>query len=337
MSAPAPALASPNAVQPPVLPAAAPGVRQPVRTLAELLDRQAGEAVAIGGADRSCWNGRIEWLPRPGSDDPPGVVGIADWDGTICLSRKHVLRPLNRLFGAEPAALSTRQLLEAKLAVSVLLHENNHLLVSGGQRHEDTEEAWEWPMVVLEEGVTEAVTHVHLDDYIERLGLDRLAPGLRDVEVPATYPAYVPAVEALARGVGHLTGRPPDEVLRRLNAQSGAAKYPHLGHLVLEGSGLAGRLSASERSASAERIATSARTALSRVGEAALSPDGEDVERHSRRVGRDAVRAIVRDLQALEEAHPPAAVLTPPHLRARNGRREVGRRRQARGSRTVAA
>ena len=59
----------------------------PVRTLDELFDRQADAALAIGGAGRSCWNGRIEWLPRPGSDEPPGVVGIADWDGTISIYR----------------------------------------------------------------------------------------------------------------------------------------------------------------------------------------------------------------------------------------------------------
>jgi hypothetical protein len=280
---------------------------RPARTLAELLRRQAGAAAAAGGAERSCWNGRVEWLPRPNAGDPPGVVGIADWDGTICLSREVVLRPLERLFGEDQTALSTSDLLEAKLAASVLFHENNHLLVSGDQQHADTELAWDWPLVILEEGVTEAFTHARLDEYLERLGLHDRAPALREVEIPATYPAYVPAVEALARGVGHLTGRPADEVLRRLNAQSGAAKYAHLGRLVLEGSGLAGRLPEWERSVSAEGIAASARTELSRVGEVALSPDVEHVERHARRAGRDAVRAIVRDLQQLEETHPPAA------------------------------
>ncbi|MBO0691176.1 MAG: hypothetical protein J2P40_16600, partial [Candidatus Dormibacteraeota bacterium] len=88
---------------------------RPVRTLDELFDRQADAAVAVGRADRSCWNGRIDWLPRSEFRDPDEVVGIADWDGTICLSRDSVLRPLARLFTEHPASLSPRRLLEAKL------------------------------------------------------------------------------------------------------------------------------------------------------------------------------------------------------------------------------
>ena len=290
---------------------------RPVRSLDELLGSQADAALAVGRADRSCWNGRIDWLPRPESRHPEEVVGIADWDGTICLSRASVLRPLARLFTEDPASLSLRRLLEAKLAVSILLHENNHLLVSGDQEHADTEKAWSWPMVVLEEGVTEAFTHAHLDEYIERLGLDVVAPRLRTVAITPTYPAYVPAVEALAHGVGRLTGRPSDDVLRGLNAQSGAAKYGHLGGLVLEDSGLAGRIPAAERPAAAEYLVEGVRDALARVGEVA-SPDVEDVERHAKRVGRDAVAAIVRGLQSLDEALPPAPAVSGRHVRARS-------------------
>ena len=296
----------------------------PVRTLDELFERQADAALAIGGAGRSCWNGRIEWLPRPGSDEPPGVVGIADWDGTICLSRDSVLRPLARLFTEDPASLSVRRLLEAKLAVSILLHEHNHLLVSGDQEHADTEKAWSWPMVVLEEGVTEAFTHAHVDDSIARVGLDAVAPHLPMVPIPPTYPAYVPAVQALAQGVGRLTGKPADEVLRHLNAQSGAAKYAHLGRMVLEDSGLAGRIPGADRAAAAKRLAEGARDALARVGEV-TSPDVEEVERHSRRVGRDAVVAIVHGLQSLDERFAGAPALSACRTRAR-ARAAVARR-----------
>jgi hypothetical protein len=195
-----------------------------------LLACQAEVARRVGGAGRSCWNGQVTGLPRPG--DSPDLLGVADWDGTLRFSRREVLAPLRELLSGSPRR-GQRALRRYKEALLAVFHENNHLLAPAGEEHDTALDGWDWAAVVMEEGVTEAYTSLHIGEFIRALRLDRLAPGLPEVEVPTAYPEYVPVVVALVERVARTSRLAPGEVLRELNAQTAPGKYRRLSQLSL--------------------------------------------------------------------------------------------------------
>lgn len=296
MTAPAPSL---EAAGPPA--ARRPG---PVSSLDELLERQADDARALSGARTSAWNGAVRWLPREGRTEPRSVVGIADWDGTIYYDRNYVQRPLQRLFENAGAGLEGYELRGAKNALAVILHENCHLLGSGPEDHALTKARWSWPLIVLEEGATELFTQGTLNAYLARLGLDRLVPALKEVETDATYPLFVPAVQTLTQGVGRLTGQPGSEVLRKVICEAGGKKFQTLGGIVLDGSGLAARMPAAQREAAADEIGDAVRGAFGDVARIGPFLTPETSIKVSRRVGREALRGILLELEKLDALYP---------------------------------
>ena len=299
MTAAAPGLAFADA-------AATPAPRG-VTGLAELLERRAEDALALSGAETSAWNGNVVWLPRDGRPAPRGVVGIADWDGTIYYDRTYVQRPLQTLFEKAGSGLEGPELYRAKNALAVVLHENCHLLASDPGDHALTKDRWSWPLVVLEEGATELFTQSTLNTYLERLGLDRLVPGLKEMESEATYPLFVPAVRTLTQGIGRLTSQPGQEVLRKVVCQAGGKKFQTVGAIVLEGSDLASRMPAGHQAAATEAIADAVRTAFGDVARIGPFLNPETSIQVSRRVGREALRGILLELEKLD-AHYPKAV-----------------------------
>lgn len=290
----------------------------PVSSLAELLGRQAADAMALSGARSSAWNGTVSWLPREGRAVPRSVVGIADWDGTIYYDRNYVERPMETLFATGGGELEWYELHRAKNALAVILHENCHLLASDPEDHTLTKARWSWPLVVLEEGATELFTQAKLNAYVARLGLDRLAPTLKEVESDATYPLFVPAVQTLTQGVGRLAGQPGSEVLRKVICEAGARKFQTLGAIVLQSSGLASRMPASHHEAAQEVIADAVRNAFGDVARIGPFLTPETSLKVSRRVGREALRGILLELEKLD-AHYPNVV---------HGAMEVGARRR---------
>ena len=279
-----------------------------VKGLAELLERQAEDARALSGARTSAWNGRVGWLPREGHTEPRGVVGLADWDGTIYYDRNYVQRPLQTLFEKAGGGLEGYELFRAKNALAVVLHENCHLLGSDRRDHALTRTRWSWPLVVLEEGATELFTQARLNAYVRRLGLDQLVPGFNDVATEATYPLFVPAVQTLTQGVGRLTGQAGSEVLRKVICEAGGKKFETLGAIVLQGTGMAARMPSDHQPAAEVEIADAVRKAFgdtARIG-AFLTP--EVSVKVSRRVGREALRGILFELEKLD-AHYPKATL----------------------------
>ena len=276
----------------------------PVTAVAELFERQADDARALSGARLSAWNGNVRWLPREGRVEGRGVVGIADWDGTIYYDRAYVERPLQALFEKGGGGLEGYELYRAKNALAVVLHENCHLLGSEVGDHEITRAEWSWPLVVFEEGTTELFTQSRLDAYVRRLGLDRIAPGLKEVEVEATYPLFVPAVRTLTQGVGRLTRQPGSEVLRKVICEAGGRKFQALGEIVLDGSGLAARMPAADRPAAAAGIGDAVRAAFGDVARLAPFLTSETSGRVSRRVGREALRGLLIELEKLDACYP---------------------------------
>ena len=281
---------------------------RPVGSLGELLRRQADDAIALSGAASSAWNGRTRWLPREtGRPEPPGVAGIADWDGTIYYDRTYVLRPLEDLFAGAAAgsdAVSAAARWRAKNALAVVLHENCHLLAADPADHPQTKKAWSWPTVVLEEGATEAYSALHLNDYLDRLGVEAKAPGIRALHVETTYPLFVPAVTAVSRGLGRLTGQPTGEMLRQLVVEAGGKKYGRLGELVLDGTGLSARIPEADRPAAVERIAGTARESLGEIANLGPFLSRQAAEQLSRRVGREALRSVLLELEHLDTQYP---------------------------------
>lgn len=233
----------------------------PPRTLEELWAGGAEVACDLGGAGRSRWSGEVTDLPP--HLESPGLLGLAEWDGTLRFSRSEVLEPLRELLSGSPGRgpLALRRYKEALLS---LFHENNHLLGPSDGEPEATLEELDWAAVALEEGVTEAYTNLHIGDYIRALRLDRIAPGLSGAVVPAAYPEYVAIVAALVGRVARSSRLSPGEVLRELNAQTIRGKYPRLSRLSL--AWLGGALPAEEHRRWERQLERGLREVLGRSG-----------------------------------------------------------------------
>ena len=259
---------------------------EPVRTLADLKRRQAEAAVAISGADHSSWNG------REGVVDPAaGHSGKATWDGTIEYKDDRVNEPLREMlrqaghYNQPPEDLRTY-----RRAVQTMLHENSHLLAQRGARHADGMQAYQTEAnKALEEGVTDAWTLDHLDDYIDELGLDRVAPGIKDVaqDRPA-YPQYVPAARQFAASLGRRTGLSGDEVLRRMNNQTVNTKFETAAAMLHDASPLARLETGRQRDESIRRIADAMRPHFAGLHEV---PKDDRLRRQSAVAGAQAERA----------------------------------------------
>jgi hypothetical protein len=200
---------------------------------------QADVTVAVLGAHHSEWNQRYELLPH--DDDR---VGTVVWDGTIKYSPRDVIEPLQEMFDRAQLQHDTNTLEKYREAVRIVLHENIHLLAGQGTSLAFPLDAYEGKAhKALEEGLTELATHNQLNDYIEALDLERIAPGISRVQIPRVYAAYVPAVETLSKAIGSQVGLEPAEVVHRMAVVNAAEKFPvaaellyakHLSELVPE-------------------------------------------------------------------------------------------------------
>ncbi|MGW7681306.1 hypothetical protein ACWGID_11230 [Kribbella sp. NPDC054772] len=193
---------------------------------AELLAASGETARVLAGADQSAWNGRI-------AEAPAGVLGLAHWDGTLYLDRESILDPIHHLYehAGEDHAIPT--LASYRESLATLLHEHAHFLGPSGSTQESAREAFLKPgSRQLEEGVTEAWAHDHLDEYIHRLGIDRVAPGINSVQAPGYYAAFVPAIRKISADLENRNGLRRGEVLDLLNRQTADGQFPLLVDLV---------------------------------------------------------------------------------------------------------
>lgn len=202
-------------------PTASPAASPPT-SLDALLERSGEAALSLSGAGQSAWNGKV--VETTGT-----VFGLAHWDGTLYLDRDYILDPLRSMCerAGEDRPLPT--LVRYREALATLLHEHAHFLGPAGATQEAARGAFTQPgSRQLEEGVTEAWTQDHLNEYLTQLGLDKVAPGIEDVRATGYYAAFVPAVRMLATDLESRTTLSSGEVLRTLNRQTAEGQFPRL-------------------------------------------------------------------------------------------------------------
>jgi hypothetical protein len=228
-----------------------------VTTYSELKRRQADAVVAISGADRTSWN-HHEFVVDPSET----LSGVARWNGAIGYKDQRVNEPLQQMFQyARHYGQDAETLTSYRDALKTMLHENSHLLAQQGGHHRDGEAAYQTKAgKALEEGVTEGWSHRHVNEYIDELGLERIAPGIRDAHSSkAVYPQFVPAAQTFSDAIGRRTGRSGDEVLTRLNRQTVDTKFGTAAALLYDASDLPKLENDRQRQESIRRIADAMR------------------------------------------------------------------------------
>jgi hypothetical protein len=214
----------------------------------DLMAWQAAAAVRISRAEQSHWNGR-------GYAMEGGGLGAAAWDGSISYDNAKVITPLRQMMYHAGQQHDPQTLQTYREAIQTVLHENSHMLSRRGEtRMESAPVANDPHIASLEEGVAEAWSRAHVNDYIHELGLERVAPGISGTVERDAYPQYTPAVNALCQGLGNEMGVSGDEVLRRLNNETAKSKWPTVADMVMDSSGLRQQIPPAEQAAARDRI-----------------------------------------------------------------------------------
>jgi hypothetical protein len=238
--------------------------------------------------------------PADGVDNGP-LLGLAAWDGTLVLDEDLITKPLEEMYAAPGARHDIATLRRYRFALSELFHQQSHFLAGDGASYADSAGVFADPVVrLLELGVTASWTARHLDDYLVELGVPEVAPGIEQVSLPVGYPAYVPAVEALVIGVAARAGMPPDDVLRRLNGVTPAAKWNEITTLLLVASGLASVVPPADRPAVATQVREAMQMPLFVM--ATLDTVGATepaIQATSAEAGRDAIAAGVTQIDTI--------------------------------------
>jgi hypothetical protein len=249
-------------------------------------------------------NGSLRLLagPPPEDREPGGpVLGLAAWDGTLYYDEQHVTGPLREMFAARGVRRDQATLRRYRYALSEMLLQNSHLLSAGGTSYADSAGAFADPAVrLLELGVTEAWTARHLDEYIDQLQVEPVAPGIKEVQLPVSYPAYVPAVEELTAGIGQRVGLGPDHILRRLNSVTPAGKAAEAATLLLGASGLADVVPPGERSTVTDAVAHALQAPLFVMATFDTGDAGEPaIQAASATAGQQALEAAEAEVAAI--------------------------------------
>ncbi|WBQ05084.1 hypothetical protein [Kribbella sp. CA-293567] len=151
----------------------------------DLMAQQAAAAVKLSGAHHSSWSGQLGQIDRQSK-----VGGLAEWDHSIRYNPRVVDEPLQEMFRnsrvhlQDPADLGSY-----RSALKIVLHENVHMLASEGGDLAQAQYAFAHLDGVreLEESVTELYSQQRLNDYIDELGLDQVAPGIKEARSTPVY------------------------------------------------------------------------------------------------------------------------------------------------------
>jgi hypothetical protein len=184
----------------------------------------------LAGADRSNYNGTYRPL------NERDVAGRAGWTGTVYYDQRGVIDTLKDMYAHAGRQHDIDTLKDYRSAARIVLHENAHMLSANGTSHMHGKVQVETQPEThaLEEGVTELWAQRNLDDFIGRIGLEEIAPGISDVEERQSYPRWTPAAAALVQQVAETSKLPPDEVLRRMNNVHAGQKWEVAADLLYE-------------------------------------------------------------------------------------------------------
>ncbi|MFB6719777.1 hypothetical protein ACFCV3_06435 [Kribbella sp. NPDC056345] len=267
-----------------------------VTTYSELMAEQARAAVRVSGAHHSSWNGKV------GATDPSRKIrGSVSWDHTINYSDRLVTAPLKDMFqnarvhNQDPATLRSY-----REAIKTVHHENTHALAAEGTEHADGKKAFQnLPEQALEEGITEVHSYDNLNEYIDELGLEEIAPGIKTAEAHSSYDHYTPAARRFTEGIGRNTGVEPSEVVRRLAVVNPAEKFRTAAEMLYENSDLPGKIPEQEREAAIGRIEAAMKPSFSGLKDLKAEPDKEKRRRESALAGGAGAQAGIDEVRAL--------------------------------------
>ena len=148
------------------------------RSLEELIEAARDAAVTVSGADHSNWSGQLQ-NARHIRGMP--VAGEATWGHGLRLDYGYVMAPLRQMYANPGVRHDAATLLKYRRAVETLFHEHVHLLSAHGTDHTEAEPYMRQPSVqALEEGVTEAYAFAKLNDFIDELGIEQIAPAIKE-------------------------------------------------------------------------------------------------------------------------------------------------------------
>jgi hypothetical protein len=229
-------------------------------SLTTFMRSQAAVARDLADADRTNWDGRYTPL------NEPGIRGRAEWTGTIRYDERRVLAPLREMFRTPGRQHDRRTLERFASAMKTVLHENAHLLTSRRTSHMNGKHQVESQPATkaLEEGISELWAQRNLKGYIDRLGLESIAPGIGEARPEQSYEQYTPAAAALVEMVAEKAGLHPDEVLRRMNNVHAGQKWEVAADLLYEANGLPELVPPERRSEVTRNIAREMRDGFER-------------------------------------------------------------------------
>jgi hypothetical protein len=223
------------------------------RSLEELIEAARDAAVTVSGADRSNWSGQLQ-NARHIRGMP--VAGEATWGHGLRLDYGYVMAPLRQMYANPGVRHDAATLLKYRRAVETLFHEHVHLLTAHGTNHTEAEPYMRHASVqALEEGVTEAYAFAKLDDFVDELGIEQIAPAIKEVEDP---PTFTPEALELTRLADRVCTEVPEldggEVLRRLAVVNPRDKWGQVTRITWDASGLQAVVPAAQHADAESRL-----------------------------------------------------------------------------------
>ena len=232
-----------------------------VSSFPQLMAAQAQAAVKVLGAHHSSWNKSYELLA---ADDKRR--GLVRWDHRIEYHPQHVVAVLQDMFDRAGQRHDEETLRQYREALRVVFHENIHLLTAAGTSYGMAVDAYQEPSnKVLEEATTELATQEALDEYIDELDLEAIAPGITGVRTGRAYGQYVPAVEVFGQAVADSAELSAREVIRRLAVVNPENKFRVAAQLLYDAHKLSEVVPEAAKAAALERIEAAMRPPFAKI------------------------------------------------------------------------